>query len=305
MDLADTCHVQPVERQPSAEDVQDQLGRLLASATFANADRMSRFLRYVVERTLAGEADRLKEYAIGIDVFDRNDTYDPRVDSIVRVEAARLRSKVEEYYNRDGLADPVVIRLRRGSYVPAFEVRPAAAPTEPRANRSSETVVARTLGWPLTLVLLVAGFIAVAALAWRTGLWTNEGSPQVSIAVLPLAHYANSDTEELLAARLTDGITTELARIGTLRVVSHTSARQFSGTRGPLREIARVLGADLVVEGSIVTKLDSLRVSVRIVDGTTDQKIWVKDFDGSTSGVPELQRHIAAAVAAALVTRQP
>jgi TolB-like protein len=294
-----------VDRQPSAEDVQNQLGRLLASATFANADRMSRFLRYVVERTLAGEADRLKEYAIGIDVFDRDDQYDPRVDSIVRVEAARLRSKVEEYYNRDGLADPVVIRLRRGSYVPAFEVRPAAAPTEPRATGSSEIVVARTLGWPLTLVLLAAGFMAVAALAWRTGLWTSERAPRVTVAVLPLAHYSNSETEALMAARLTDGITTELARIRTLHVVSHTSARQFSGTRGSLREIARALDADLVVEGSIVTKLDSVHVSARIVNGATDQKIWVKDFDGSTSELPELQRNIAAAVAAALVTRQP
>ena len=96
--------MQNVGAQPSAEDVRRQLGRLLASDGFANADRMSRFLRYVVERTLAGESDRLKEYAIGVDVFDRNEAYDPRIDSIVRVEAARLRSKVDEYVqpNRAG-----------------------------------------------------------------------------------------------------------------------------------------------------------------------------------------------------------
>lgn len=271
---------------------------------FANSDRISRFLRYVVERTLAGEADRLKEYAIGIDVFDRNDQYDPRVDSIVRVEAARLRSKVEEYYTRAGVDDPVVIRLRRGSYVPVFELRTAAA-AERQASRPTETVATGRHRWPFTLALLAAGLLIVAALAWRTGFWVSDGSRDVTIAVLPLTQYSNREADELLAARLTDGITIELARLGTLHVVSHTSARQFEGVRRPLREIARALDATFLVEGSIETKLESIHVSARMVDGTTDQKIWVKDFAGSMSELPKLQREIASAIATALITRKP
>lgn len=267
---------------------------------FANADRMSRFLRYVVERTLAGEADRLKEYAIGVDVFDRTDEYDPRVDSIVRVEAARLRSKVEEYYSRDGIHDPVVIRLRRGSYVPVFEVRPAAALPERSAIAQEPPAVTTSHGIALRFAMLVAAAVIVAALAWRAGLWRSGDASEVSIAVLPFAQYSNVEADDLLAARLTDGITTELARLGTLHVVSHTSARQFEGVRRPLREIARALDARFLVEGSIETKLDGIHVSVRIVDGATDQKIWVKDFDGSRSDLPALQRNIAAAIADAL-----
>ena len=83
--------------EPTAEEVRQQLDRILASDLFANADRLSRFLRYVVERTLAGEGDQLKEYAVGVGVFDRGEQYDPRVDSIVRVEASRLRTKIDEY----------------------------------------------------------------------------------------------------------------------------------------------------------------------------------------------------------------
>ena len=83
--------------EPTADQVRDQLDRILASEAFANADRLSRFLRYIVERTLAGEGDRLKEYAVGVGVFERNEQYDPRVDSIVRVEAGRLRAKIDEY----------------------------------------------------------------------------------------------------------------------------------------------------------------------------------------------------------------
>ena len=287
-------------------DIRAELDRILASKHFAGAGRLSRLLRYVVEKTLAGEADQLKEYAVGIEVFDRDDKYDPRLDSIVRVEAARLRSKVDEYYSRDGLEDPVIIRLRRGSYVPAFEARPSTALVEPAASEPPTAVATRRLGWPVILSLLAAGLAIVAAVTWRAGLWASDRIPEeVTIAVLPLSQYAGSEEDELLAARLTDGITTELARLGTLHVVSHTSARQFEGVRRSLREVARVLEADLIVEGSIEKKLDNVRVSARIVDGATDQKIWVEDFDGSTSKLPELQRNIASAIAAAVATRKP
>jgi TolB-like protein len=298
--------MQSVDAQPSAEDVRNQLGRLLASDMFAKSERMSRFLRYIVERTLAGEADRLKEYAIGVDVFDRDDQYDPRVDSIVRVEAARLRSKVDEYYGRAGLDDSVAIRLRRGSYVPVFEWRRASAGVEPSAVAAPATRPAKKAGRPLKLVVLIAASIMVAALAWRTGPWTRttDAAPGVAIAVLPFAQFSNTETDELLAARLTDGITTELARLGTLNVVSTTSARQFAGVRRPVREIARTLNANLLVEGSIETTSDRIHVSARMVDGAADRKIWVDDFDGSVSEIPVLARSVAQALAAAVAARQ-
>jgi TolB-like protein len=286
--------VEPIPAQPSAEDVHRQLDRLLASDGFAKADRMSRFLRYVVERTLAGDADRLKEYAIGVDVFDRNEDYDPRIDSIVRVEAARLRSKVDDYYNGSGIDDPIVIRLRRGSYVPVFEQRSVP----PVAG-------ARTPTWSVGIGLAAVAFIIIAAIAWRTGPWAKTGHapPTVRVAVLPLAHYSNLEKNAMLAAQLTDGVTTELARIGTVGVVSHTSALQFAGERRPLREIARSLNAGIVMEGSVAIQGDVVHVSARLVDAATDQKFWVKDFDRPVSELPTLQREIAAAVAAAVVKR--
>ena len=293
-----------VDVQPPPDAVRLQLGRLLASDGFANADRMSRFLRYVVERTLAGEADQLKEYAIGIDVFDRNEAYDPRMDSIVRVEAARLRSKIDEYYNQTGVDDPILIRLRRGSYIPVFEgrsARPSAV-----SDASSSVVVpppARRVR-PVKLGLVAAALIVVAAIGWRAWSWTSPlAAPAVRVAVLPLAHYSNEQADEMLAARLTDGVTSELARFSTVAVVSHTSAQQFVRGRSPLSEIAKALNAALIVEGSVVTKGDRVRVSARLVDGVTDRKVWVQDFDAPTSDLARLQREIATAVATAVNTR--
>jgi hypothetical protein len=87
---------------------------------FIQSDRLSRFLRFTVEATLAGEADMLKEYLIGTEVYDRKPPYHPNADSIVRSEARRLRSKLKEYYESVGKDDPVFIYYRPGSYVPAF-----------------------------------------------------------------------------------------------------------------------------------------------------------------------------------------
>jgi signal transduction histidine kinase len=100
--------------------VHAQLKRILADARFAKSPQLSRFLKYCVERTLLGDVDRLKEQVLGIEVFRRSPDFDPRVDPIVRVEARRLRHKLEEFYDTAGRLDPVLIMFPRGEYVPRF-----------------------------------------------------------------------------------------------------------------------------------------------------------------------------------------
>jgi len=98
--------------------IRRQLEKITAHGLFARSDRMARFLRLAVDRALAGKEGELKEYLIGVEVFDRPHTYDPRVDPIVRVEARRLRSKLKTYYETDGRNDPIVIHFATGSYAP-------------------------------------------------------------------------------------------------------------------------------------------------------------------------------------------
>jgi adenylate cyclase len=286
---------------PTPEQTRAQLERILASAGFATADRLSRFLRYVVERSLAGEAGQLKEYVIGVEVFDRDERYDPRLDSIVRVEAGRLRTKLDEYYNGPGRADVVVIHLRRGSYAPVFEVRQNLSRDESIVAPPPTRLAASRSRWRLGLGLVAATVGIAAVLAWRAGIWATAERPtsNQTIAVLPFATYSSESAEQLLAARLTDGVTSELARLGTLGVVSHTSALQYAGQRKPLREIARALHANLILEGTVTSERDRLRIQVRLVDATIDQKVWVEDFRGTPDDIPELQRQVARAVSAA------
>jgi tetratricopeptide (TPR) repeat protein/TolB-like protein len=110
-----------------APEIRSQLELVLRSRAFLQSHRIRRFLQFVVEESLLGQPHRLKEYMIGLEVFDRRDAFDPRVDSIVRVEARRLRYKLEEYYRTEGREDPIRIVLRKGSYVPIFELGSAGA----------------------------------------------------------------------------------------------------------------------------------------------------------------------------------
>jgi hypothetical protein len=107
----------------SEEAIREELSRILESPVFVQSDRLGRFLRYTVETTLAGDAETLKEYLIGTEVYERKPPYHPSVDSIVRSEARRLRSKLKEYYESVGRNDSVLIYYRPGSYVPAFRRR--------------------------------------------------------------------------------------------------------------------------------------------------------------------------------------
>lgn len=109
-------------------EVELQVERILASREFAQAERMCRFLRLVVARTLAGETAGLKEYSIGVEVFDRPESFDPGIDPIVRVEARRLREKLKRYYETAGRHDEVLIELPKGGYVAQVRRREAGEP---------------------------------------------------------------------------------------------------------------------------------------------------------------------------------
>jgi adenylate cyclase len=129
--------------QPGDEAVRSALSRLLASTQFANSPRARRFIQYVVERALAGEASSLKEYVLGVEVFDRSPSFDPRTDTIVRVEAIKLRERLRDYYGGPGSTDPVVIDVPKGAYAPAFRMRTIEKTVSPRAagDRASIAVL--------------------------------------------------------------------------------------------------------------------------------------------------------------------
>lgn len=111
--------LEPERFEPAV--IRAELDRILHSDTFARSERSRALLSYVIERDLQGEADRLKGFAIALDVFDREDSFDPSTDAVVRVQAGRLRDLLDSYYASEGAQDEVRISIPRGSYVPAYD----------------------------------------------------------------------------------------------------------------------------------------------------------------------------------------
>src|SRR6202795_3580675 len=109
---------------------QEQVRRILLSKAFRTSEVHRNLLNYLAEKSLSGEADGLKEYTVGLDVFAKPETYDPRQESVVRMHMARLRQKLGEYYRTEGLTDSIIVDLPKGAFKVTFEPRPASVAPE-------------------------------------------------------------------------------------------------------------------------------------------------------------------------------
>ena len=151
----------------SEEEIKHELERLLASREFAHAGRLSRFLRFVVERTLAGDRESLKESVIGTAVYDRAPGYDPKVEPIVRTEARRMRAKLTDYYQNSGRDSGIQITIPTGGYMAVIEPRrPLRLAVLPKPEASEPAInPARHSGWARYIWTLAAAVVLVGAAA--------------------------------------------------------------------------------------------------------------------------------------------
>src|ERR1700722_7178211 len=198
------------------------LDKAVASDAFSRSDRQARFLRHDVETTLRGEPGLLKESLLGVDVFERPADWDPRLDPIVRMEAARLRKGLAKYYESSGAADPVRIELPVGAYVPVFVNRtdamePAPAPqttvefVEPPAT-PQEKIPQEKIRWVSVAVVALAIAASVAAIRYLRRDVLITPASAASIAVLPFANLSSDPANQYFVDGLTDEITDLLAR---------------------------------------------------------------------------------------------
>src|SRR5215472_19111285 len=206
----------PAREPVPARTVREQLARVVNSPGFVSSARLIRFLTHIVNRTIDGDLNSLKEFSIAIEVFDRTADYDPNIDAIVRVEARRLRSKLKAYYEEGpGRSDPVLIGLRPGSYVPIFR------------------------------------WLEQGAQENRKEIGASIQTRRASIAVLPFVNMSPEPEQDYFCDGISEEIINALTRVSGLNVIARTSAFQFKGVAVDIREVGQRLGADLVIEGSV------------------------------------------------------
>lgn len=248
-------------------EIRRELERILSSSMFSTADRMTRFLRFVVEETLEGRGDKLNELLLGIAVYDRDRKFDPRVDSIVRVDAGRLRAKLREFYASDGVNSAVGIEIPKGSYKAVFKR------LQERDPRMSD------------------------------GLGAKDPNATKALAVLPFADLSPRNDREFLADGIVEELVHALSRIPGIRVVSLTSVLALKGDRMDVKELGRQLGVDCFIEGSARKIKNKIRIMVRLTDAATGFHTWFKAYGLVSQDVFATQEKVSNSIAEALSAR--
>lgn len=239
--------------------IRRQLEKITAHGLFARSDRMARFLRLALDRKLAGKEGELKEYLIGVEVFDRPDTYDPRVDPIVRVEARRLRTKLKTYYDTDGRHDPIVIHFATGSYAPEIRFRedpPAIPEAAPRTvavlpfsnlSRSAENDYFSD-GLTEELIHALTKFSGMRVVAWNSAA-RMRGTEEDVREVRRQLHVANVLTGSVRIAGQSLRVRVQLIDTATgVYLWSETFDRQMQDVFAIQEEIARAIVRTLRVQ---------------------------------------------------------
>ncbi|MGB6496404.1 MAG: winged helix-turn-helix domain-containing protein [Candidatus Acidiferrum sp.] len=172
---------------------------------------------------------------------------------------------------------------------PANAALPAQLPGHLRLTKSRALLLTTAFA---ALVMSIAFWLA------RTGGTPASAAPRLnSIAVLPLDNLSGDPSQEFFADGMTDQLITDLAKVGSLRVISKTSVMQYKGTRKGLPEIARELHVDAIVEGSVIRSGQRVRVTAQLVQAPTDQHLWAETYDRDLVDILKLQGEVANAIA--------
>jgi len=238
------------------ERVQQQLKRILSSKAFQPVERLRRFLEFVVQETIAGRGEQLKEFLVGVEVFGKEASFDPRNDPIVRVQARRLRTRLARYYREEGQHDDVVIDLPKGGYAPTFKHVHVAAER-------------RTL---------------------QTALISHN-----TILVLPFSDDSASGDQEYFCRGLSHEIGHALANVQAIRVLAteHTSLQDY---QQEAREAAERLNAAMVIGGSVRKVGNVRRITAYLIDAASGCFVWSEAFDRKAEDSFADQESIAQAI---------
>ena len=253
-----------------------QVRRIAASPEFSQSERLRGFLTYIVNEALAGRADHLKGYTVGVEVFDREPDFDPSIDCIVRVEAGRLRSRLKSYYLEHDRDDPVLIELPKGGYAPRWSIREPTVAVVPSSAS------------PATL--------------------DDDHDPVLdlprgpSIAVLPFANLSSDPEQQLFVDAVVEEITAQLARFTELFVIARTTAFQYKGQAIDVRRIGKELGVRYLVEGSVRKLASQIRVTAQLIETHSGTHLWAETYDRDVSvqNMFEIQDDIAQRIAATI-----
>lgn len=243
-----------------SELITKQLHRILASKTFRQADRIKRFLDFIVKETVAGRAEKLKEFSVGVEVFGRDSSFDPRFDPIVRVQARRLRSQLEKYYAEEAAPEELILEVPKGRYAVIFKTAKVNKVAPPR-----KTVT------PLLI-------------------------SRNTVLALPFADLSQLGDQRSFCAGLDQEMINVLTKLKSVRLAVWTGPSSKDG-EWDLGEAASRFNAAVVITGSVRRSGSELRILANLIDTASGCYMWSTSIQGTVDDGFALQEEVARVVA--------
>lgn len=233
------------------KEVQGELTRILSNALFANSAVLSNFLKFIVEETLAGNTSGLKEYTIGVSALGKKADFNPQIDAIVRIHAGRLRRLLNEYYSGPGLADPIMIELVKGTYVPVFRANKIEERSEEPSEEDNYNIYSKPLQYSRS---------------------------KLTLAVLPFRNLCPGHEYQFFADGLGEEFTRIFSTYNDIDVIAHHSTRKFSDASVDIQGIGNELGVHYVITGTVMRSPKEIIVSVGLAETLNGRQIWTKTY---------------------------
>ncbi|HEX3767972.1 MAG TPA: hypothetical protein VHT72_06315, partial [Puia sp.] len=220
-----------------------QLQKIFLCPDFAVSDILRRFLTYIIDETLHGRSNTIKEYTIAVNVLNKPISFKPQQDAIVRIHAGRLRRALSYYYKEPGIGDEIEISVPKGSYVPVFtckSLKISSHDTDPKPAPH------------------------------------EISTDSITLAVMPFRTFETDKSRQAFTDNLGQQLSAEFGRFPDFSVISYYTTQQFTFRNNDIREIATHFGAQYMITGNVQFEAKRLRVAVQLTETHSGAQIWTE-----------------------------
>jgi TolB-like protein len=247
----------------SHKDIQEQVDKICQSPELSSKLQLCRLLKYLVEETLTGREEHLKGYKIGVEVFGKEEGFDPEQNPLVRIHAGRLRRMLRLYYLDIGKNDPVRIEIPKGNYIPVFSPNDYAA-EDPALNQEEKKKIIT----------------------------------KPTIVVLPFNNLTGDNAKAFFALGFSEELSVELTKFDDLVVLDSIPFSDHSLSESDKYTFIKNEGVRFRVEGNVQLDGDHIKILVRLTDNLDGEQIWAEHFtrDLSIDSLFKIQNDIVAEI---------
>ena len=237
-----------IEALFSVAAVEEELERIFRDPHFNESAILKKFLSFIVQETISGRSNCLKEYTIAINVLEKPLTFNPQENGIVRIHAGRLRRALSEYYNDMGRDDQVVITIPKGKYVPVF------------ANRSNSADAA----------IIEQGF---------EDAFPGDDEDNIIFAILPFTCTTKSAPAQSFTEGLCLQLNSTLMNLDQISVIAYQAVKNLVQTHPDYRELGVSMGFNYIITGGVQFLKDKVRVNIQLIECNSYKQTWCQTFE--------------------------